>query len=165
MSGFVGYVLLGLWFRKFAPSLDRRRALRVAVPAWLAGAAVMGLPLFFFVRAFPFSAPYQAAVVMETSIEYCSTGVALTTFAAFLVFRTFDFGGWFHQKVVRPISETSYSIYLLHMFILTPTFALLRPHLPTPLAILATAVATFACATLAALLIRRIPAVGKRICG
>ena len=165
VSGFVGYVLLGLWFRKFAPRLDRKKARNIAMPIWIAGAAVMSLPLFFFVRTFPFSAPYQTAVVMETSIEYCSIGVALTTFAAFLVFRTFDVGNWFHRKVVRPIAEASYGMYLLHMFILTPTFAVLRPHLPTPLAILATAVATFSCSALATILIRRLPAVGKWICG
>ena len=165
VSGFIGYALLGLWFRKFAPPLTRGRALGVSAPLWLAGAAVMGIPLFLFVRSFPFSAPYQAAVVMETSIEYCSAGVALTTFAAFLVARTFDAGGWLHQKVVRPISEASYGMYLLHMFILTPMSALLRPHLPTPLAILATAAATFAGAALAAILIRRVPVVGKWICG
>ena len=56
-------------------------------------------------------------------------------------------------------------MYLLHMFILTPMFELLRPHLPTPLAILATATATFSCSALAAILIRRLPAVGKWICG
>ena len=164
-SGFVGYVLLGLWFRKFAPRLDLRRALRIAVPVWLAGAGVMGIPFFFFARSFPVSAPYQSAVVMETSIEYCSTGVALTTFALFLCFRTIDFAGWLYRKVVQPISEASYGMYLLHMFILPTAFTLLRPHLPTPLAILATAAATFSSSAVVAILIRRIPAVGKRLCG
>ena len=135
------------------------------MPVWLVGAAVMGLPLFFFVRAFPFSAPYSTAVVMETSIEYCSIGVVLTTFAAFLFFRTFEFGGWFHRKVVQPISEASFGMYLLHMFILMPMSELLRPHLPTPLAILATASATFACSALAALILHRIPVLGRLLCG
>lgn len=165
VSGFIGYMLLGLWFRKSALRLDCRRALGVAVPVWLVGAAVMGLPLFFFVRAFPFSAPYSTAVVMETSIEYCSIGVVLTTFAAFLFFRTFEFGGWFHRKVVQPISEASFGMYLLHMFILMPMSELLRPHLPTPLAILATASATFACSALAALILHRIPVLGRLLCG
>lgn len=165
VSGFVGYMLLGLWFRKFAPRCGLRRALGVSVPVWLVGAAVIGLPFFFFARAFPFSAPYSAAVAMEMSIEYCSVGVVLTTFAAFHVFRTFDFGGGFHRKVVQPISEASFGMYLLHMFILTPMFKLLSPHLPTPLAIPATAAATFISSALAALVLRRIPLLGKCLCG
>ena len=125
----------------------------------------MGIPFFLFVDKFPFSAPYSTAVVMETSIEYCSFGVALTTFAAFTVFRKLNFGGWFYQKVVRPVSEASYGMYLMHMFILAAVFAKLSPHLPTPLAILATAAVSFACSSVVAILLRRIPVVGKLICG
>ena len=53
----------------------------------------------------------------------------------------------------------------MHMFILAAAFARLNPHLPTPLAILATAAATFACSSIVAILVRRIPLVGKWICG
>ena len=165
VSGFIGYMLLGLWFRRFAPERGWAATLRLAVPMWLVGAAIMGIPFFLFVDKFPFSAPYSTAVVMETSIEYCSFGVALTTFAAFTVFRKLNFGGWFYQKVVRPVSEASYGMYLMHMFILAAVFAKLSPHLPTPLAILATAAASFACSSVAAILLRRIPVVGKLICG
>lgn len=111
------------------------------------------------------SAPYSTAVVMETSIEYCSLGVALTTIAVFMVFRKVNFCGWLYQKAVRPVSEASYGMYLMHMFILAPVSVALCRHLPTPLAILATAAVTFACSSLAAILIRRIPVVGKWICG
>ena len=165
VSGFIGYMLLGLWFRRFAPERGWAATLRVAAPMWAVGAAVMGIPFFRFVREFPFDAPYSTAVVMETSIEYCSLGVVLTTIAAFMVFRKLNFGGWLYQKAVRPVSEASYGMYLMHMFILAPASAALCPHLPTPLAILATAAATFACSSLAAILVRRIPVVGKLICG
>ena len=165
VSGFIGYMLLGLWFRRFARERSWGSTLRVAVPTWLVGAAVMGIPFFRFVDNFPFDAPYQTAVVMETSIEYCSVGVALTTIAAFMVFRKVNFGGWLYEKIVRPVSEASYGMYLMHMFILPVAFAKLGQHLPTPLAILATAAATFACSAVASVLVRRIPVVGKWICG
>ena len=89
----------------------------------------------------------------------------MTTFAVFMVARKMDFGGWLHEKVVKPVSEASYGMYLLHMFILPSAFALLSPHLPAPLAILATAAATFVCSSLASLLLRRVPVVGRWICG
>ena len=128
------------------------------------GLAVIGIPFFFYTDKFPFSAPYAHAVKMEMSIEYCSLGVALATIAAFMVLRKLDVGGTLHEKVVRPISEASYGMYLLHMFILAPVSAMLIPCISTPLAILATAVVSFAASAVAALLLRRISVVGKWIC-
>ena len=57
-----------------------------------------------------------------------------------------------------------YGMYLLHMFILAPMSAALIPIIPTPIAIIATASATFALSTIAAILIRKIPLVGNWIC-
>jgi peptidoglycan/LPS O-acetylase OafA/YrhL len=101
---------------------------------------------------------------METSIEFCSLGVALATIAVFSVVRKFDFGGWFHAKIVRPVSEASYGMYLMHMFILTPVFAALGPRVSTPVAILATAAATYVLCAGVAALVRKVPHVGKWIC-
>ena len=165
VSGFIGYMLLGLWFRRFVPECGWAATLRVAAPLWVVGAAIMWIPLFSFVDKFPFSAPYSYAVVMETSIEYCSLGVALTTIAAFMAFRKLNCGGWFYHKVVRPVSEASYGMYLMHMFILTAAFAKLNPHLSTPLAILATSATTFIGSSIAVILVRHIPIVGKLLCG
>ena len=56
-------------------------------------------------------------------------------------------------------------MYHMHMFILAAAFAKLNPHLPTPFAILATAAATFIGSSVVAILVRRIPVVGKLIHG
>ena len=69
-----------------------------------------------------------------------------------------------YERVVRPISEASYGMYLLHMFILAPVSARLMPHLSTPLAILATAAISFAASAFLAILLRRLPVVGKYLC-
>lgn len=165
VSGFIGYLLIGLWFRRFAPPLDWRRTLCAAIPLWLAGAATMGIPFYRFAGAFPYRAPYQAAVVMETSIEYCSLGVALATIAAFLVFRKIEFRGKFYERIVRPVAEASFGMYLMHMFLLPTILGFLRQRIPTPAAIFATAAATFAATAVASATIRRIPFVGKQVCG
>ena len=164
VSGFIGYVLLGFWFRKFAPECSWTKTLAKATPLWIAGAAIIGLPFFLYSDRFPFAAPYAHAVKMEMSIEYCSLGVALTTLGVFMAMRKFSFCGAFYGRIVRPISEASYGMYLLHMFILAPMSAALIPILPTPTAIVATAAATFALSAIAAILIRRIPFVGNWIC-
>lgn len=165
VSGFLGYVLLGLWFRKFAAPRRWPQTLAVALPLWLAGVAIIGLPFFLYPDKFPFSAPYSAAVNMEMSIEYCSLGVALTTIAAFMALRKINLSGAVYRFAVRPISEASYGMYLAHMFFLPAAFAMLNAHLPTPLCIMLTATATFAASAAAAMLIRAIPKFGKLICG
>ena len=128
------------------------------------GLAVIGIPFFFYTDNFPYSAPYAHAVKMEMSIEYCSLGVALTTTAAFMVLRKLDIGGTFYERIVRPVSEASYGMYLLHMFVLAPVSAMLTPRISTPLAIMATAAVSFAASAVAALVLRRMPVVGKWIC-
>ena len=165
VSGFVGYMLIGLWFRKFASESAWTKTVAKAVPLWAAGAAVIAIPFIFqHADSFPFRAPYAVAVKMEMSIEYCSTGVALTTLAAFMLVRKLDFGGAFHERIVRPLSEASYGMYLMHMFFLAPLSAALIPRLHTPFAIAATAASSFALSAASALLIRKIPLVGKWIC-
>ena len=165
VCGFVGYMLAGLWFRKFGPLLSWRKTLSIAVPVWIAGFAVIALPFYLAIPAFPFSAPYSTAVQLEMSIQYDSLGVALASIAVFMIVRTLGFGGWFYARLVRPLSEASYGMYLMHMFILTPVFAALSPYMATPLAILATAAATFSLTAVAATLIRRIPLLGRLVCG
>ena len=165
VSGLIGYMLIGFWFRKFAVERSWTETLAKAVPLWVVGVAVVGVPFFFYIEGFPFFAPYAHAVKMEMSIEYCSLGVALTTIAAFLVLRKVNSGGLFYDRIVRPVSEASYGMYLMHMFILPVVFAALNRCLPTPLCILLTAAATFVASAAVAMLLRRIPKLGKWICG
>lgn len=168
VSGFIGYLLLGLWFRKFAPAFSTKKALAVAAPLWLAGWALVAAPFYFRIPTaggFPVELPYAFAVDMETSWEFCSSGVALTVLAYFFVIRQFTADGAFYQKVVRPISEASYGAYLMHMLILTPVLGLYKPVLPTPAAIVLTAATTFLSASLISICVRKVPKVGKYICG
>ena len=165
VSGFFGYMLIGLWLRKFHSPSSWPKTLAAALPLWTVGVATIGVPFFTYADKFPFSAPYAAAVKMEMSIEYNSLGVALATIAAFLVLRKADFQGAVYRFVVRPISEASYGMYLMHMFLLPVAFAALKPHTSTPAAIALTALATFAASAVATLAIRRIPLIGKWICG
>ena len=164
VSGFIGYMLLGFWFRKFVPRRSWAKTLAAALPMWLVGVAVIGIPFFSYPGKFPFVAPYAAAVRMEMSIEYCSFGVALATIAAFTVIRKIHFEGVFYRRVVRPVSEASYGMYLVHMLVLAPVSAALIPRMATPLAILSTAAISYVASALASFAVRRIPVVGKWIC-
>lgn len=164
VSGFIGYVLLGLWFKKFSAESNWAKTIGKSFPLWIAGATIIGVPFFFHIDKFPYQAPYAHAVKMEMSIEYCSVGVALTTIAAFMLVRKLNLCGAFYERLVRPVSAASYGMYLLHMFILPPLSAALIPRLDTPFAIIATATSTFLFSAVAALAVRKIPCVGKWIC-
>ena len=166
VSGFVGYLLLGFWFRKFAAAWSWRKSLASALPLGCVGVALVGGLFFFRIpNAFPYSAPYARAVDLEMSIEYCSLGVALCVLASFIVFRKFSSDGWLYAHVVRPLSEASYGTYLVHMLVLAEVIARLQGKLPTPLAILASAALSFVTASLFSVAVRKIPVVGKWICG
>ena len=168
VSGFAGYMLLGFYFRKFVPRLDWRRTLAIAAPLWLAGFAITWGFFYFRIPAaqgYPVARPYAFAVDLETSWEFCGTGVALMTAACFLLARKLEFAGGFYRRVVRPLSEASYGTYLLHMFILVQAVAFFRRHLPPGASIAATAATTYVLASLASALLRRIPFVGRFIVG
>ena len=166
VSGFLGYMLIGLWMRKFGGEFTLRKTLPIAAPLWLAGAAIIGLPFFGTMEAcgFPLSRPYSFAVRMEMSIEYNSIGVALSAVAAFLVLRPIDLQGAFYRSIIRPVSEASYGMYLMHMFILPHAVLAFRPHLPVPLCILFASLATFIASAFVAVAVRRIPKLGKWLC-
>jgi len=168
VSGFFGYLLLGLYFRKFPSPLDWRGTLARALPLWGIGYTVVAAFFYFripFDGTFPLTRPYALAVDLEMSWEFCGFGVALTVIAYFLVIRKLDFGGTFYRAVVRPFSEASYGTYLMHMLILPSVVGFYRGHLPTPLTILAGAATTFLLASCASGLFRRIPKFGRFISG
>ena len=166
LSGFVGYMLLGLYFRRFGRSLTWGGTLRRALPLLAVG--MTGMSVGFYTRfggKFPFDAPYACVVDFEMTLEYCSTFVALAVVGWFLVFRMFVSDGGFYRRVILPLSQASYGTYLVHMTILLTLLPVIQPHLPTPLAILSLGFATFISASLVSLVARRIPRLGTWIFG
>ena len=169
VSGFFGYLLLGLYFRRFVPALSRRRALAVAAPLWVIGYAIVALGFFFRIPGggdFPVARPYAAAVDLEMSWEFCSTGVALTTIAYFLFIRGFlSVGGALYGRLARPLSDASYGTYLMHIMVLVALTGWLKGNVPTPVAILLIATGSFAVSSVCSAVLRRIPVIGKFIVG
>ncbi|MBO7653547.1 MAG: acyltransferase [Kiritimatiellae bacterium] len=168
VSGFFGYLLLGFYFKRFAPTWTWRRTLATAIPLWLAGMAIVGT--FFYLRipaeaGFPVTKPYATAVDLEMSWEFCSTGVAMTVIAYFLILRKFRWDGAFYRWIIRPASEASYGTYLMHMLLLTPFVEYYRQFLPTPAVIPLTALSTLLAATAISVTIRKIPVAGKWFVG
>ena len=177
VSGFIGYLLLGLYFRRFAGELSLKKTLAIAIPAWIAGFAIA---FGGFLRrvmetsggSFPVGGKVELAVWWETTWCNDTVGVALMTVAWILLFRRCKCEGAFYRKVLLPVSKASYGMYLCHLLVLVPMCGLFRSLLgsgadgmlgfwTTPAEILLAALCTFPCTAIICVLLRRIPKAGK----
>ena len=181
LSGFIGYLLLGLYFRKFVGELSWKKTLDVALPCWAAGFAIV---FGGFLRrvsetsegVFPTEGIIDLAVYWETTWCNDTIGVALMTIAWILLFKKTTSAGCFYNKVLLPVSKASYGIYLAHLLVLVPVCGAIREWLgsaetgvlgfwTTPVEILLSAVIAFALTSVASVLIQRVPKIGKYIAG
>ena len=179
LSGFIGYMLLGLYFRKFVGDLSWKRTLAVAVPSFLAGFAICCSGFLSRVWAdcggvFPVEGPVGLAALWEGPWLNDTLGVALMTIGWLLVFKKIHGESGFYRHVLLPVSQASYGMYLCHMLVLGSVSAWLRGALgvgaegvlgvwTTPVQIFGTAVISFVCVAAVCVAIRKIPKVGKWI--
>lgn len=177
ISGFFGYLLLGLYFRRFVGSLSWGRTLALALPLWLGGFAIA---LGGFLRrvwastggSFPFEASVDAAVWWETTWCNDTVGVAMMTVGLILLFRKIRSGESFYRRVLLPVSQASYGMYLGHMAVLVLFAGWFSRWIgdslgfwSAPAIILSTALSTFLTTAALSVAIRRIPVVGRWIIG
>ena len=181
LSGFVGYMLLGLYFRKFVGELSWGRTLGIALPVFLAGFAICHVGFLRRVWAdcggeFPVEGPVGLAALWEGPWLNDTLGVALMTIGWILVFRKIRTGGKFYEKVLLPVSKASYGMYLCHLLVLGAISGWFRSALglgadgvlglwTTPVQMLGTAILSFVAVALACVLVRRIPKAGEWIVG
>ena len=181
LSGFVGYMLLGLYFRKFVGELSWGRTLGVALPVFIVGFVICNQGFLSQVRAdangvFPVEGPVGLAALWEGPWLNDTFGVALMTIGWLLLFKKITRGGKFYEKVIVPVSKASYGMYLSHMVILGLVSAWLRSALglgadgtlgiwTTPVQIFGTVIITFSVVAFLCVLVQKIPKVGKWIVG
>lgn len=178
LSGFVGYMLVALYIKRFAG--NTRISGLLGWSMFLVGFVIIAFGFMQRISAsgeFPVEGPLGLAVGWETVISFCGLPVALTAVGLLLVFRRMSpQEGWFYRHFILPFSKAGYGMYLMHMLILGAVSAWLRAWLgtgtegllgvwTTPVQILGTAVLSFAATGLAACLLARIPRLGKVIVG
>jgi surface polysaccharide O-acyltransferase-like enzyme len=181
LSGFVGYLLLGLYVRKFLGTWSWRKTLAVALPCFAAGFA---LSFGGFLRRvwlssggeFPVGGLVEKAVWWETTWCNDTLGVALMAIAWVLLFRKIQASGGFYRRVTLPLSGAGYGMYLSHLLVLVPICTWVRGWLgsgdagilgfgTTPAEIVLSAVACFVVVGAGSIALQRIPKVGKFIMG
>ena len=181
ISGFVGYLFLGLYLRKFVGELSWGKTLAITIPSYLAGfVEVFG----GFLRrvyesaegVFPVGGLVEKAVWWETTWCNDTIGVALMTLAWILLFRKITADGGFYKKVLLPVSKASYGMYLCHLLILVPICGWFRGWLgsgaegilgfwTTPVEIVVSAVCAFVVTAIVSVILQKIPKIGKYIIG
>ena len=178
-SGFLGYLLLGLYFRRFVGELSWKKTLLVAVPCYLVGFAVTFGGFLYRVYesaagVFPVEGLVEKAVWWETTWCNDTIGVVLMAVAWILVIKKIKAEGKFYQKVLLPVSKASYGMYLMHLLILVPVSGTVRNMLgsgadgvlgfwTTPVEIMTSAVIAFICTATVSVVLRRIPKLGQYI--
>ena len=181
LSGFIGYLLLGLYLRRFVGELSWKKTLAIAIPSYLAGFAVSFGGFLWRVfescgGEFPATGLVEKAVWWETTWCNDTIGVVLMTVAWLLIFKKIKSSGCFYNKVLLPVSKASYGIYLLHLLVLVPISGAVREWLgsgaegllgvwTTPVEIVVSAVAGFIGSAIVAVVLQKLPKVGKYIVG
>ena len=182
LSGFIGYLLLGLYFRKFVGKLSWGRTLAWAIPLFLAGFAVCNAGFLTRVWAdcngvFPIEGPVGLAALWEGPWLNDTFGVALMTIAWILLFRKIERTDCFYDRVLLPVSKASYGMYLCHLLLLSVVSGWVRssmglgadgvlgPVWTTPVQIFAIAILSFVGTAIFCVLVQKIPKVGKWLIG
>ena len=181
LSGFIGYLLLGLYFRRFVGELSWKKTLLISVPCYLGGFAIVfgGFLRRVFEMAegtFPLQGTVKMAVWWETTWCNDTIGVVLMTVAWILLFKKIKSSGTFYNKMLLPLSKASYGLYLLHLLILVPICGAVREWLgvgaegvlgiwTSPVQIVVSAVAGFGASAIVAVALQKIPKIGKYIIG
>lgn len=181
VSGMVGYLLVGLYVRRFGTESKLSRTLCISLPLLLIGMAIVAGGYAYHALSitdgqFPITGPTPKTVLMESTWYNDTIGVALMTIGTVLLFKRIKSSSSFYNKIVVPVSKASYGMYLIHMLLLTPVSTMLRNNLgigqegslgiwTTAVQILLTAAITFVISAIVSILIQGIPKVGKYIMG
>jgi len=179
VSGFVGYLLLGVFIRRFVPESRLVRSL-----GWTLFLIGFIWVCFGFMQRiftggyFPAEGSVELAVSWETAIAFCGLPVALTAIGLTLAFRSSACSeSFFYRHIILPLATAGYGMYLMHMLVLGSVSAWIRTRLgigaegllgpvwTTPVEILLTALISFPVVGLLAVLIRRIPKLGPCLVG
>lgn len=181
ISGCIGYLLAGLYFRRFVADMCWKKVLIVSLPLLFIGFAI--IEGGFVMKAlsmsngvFPIHGNWANTIWMETTWHNESLGVALMTLGAVALLIKIKADGMIYQRLIVPISKASYGMYLMHLMLLPVVSNILRQALgigtdgllgfmSTPTIILATAVITFVLTAFVSVIIQHIPKIGKYIVG
>ena len=180
-SGFIGYMLLGLYLKKFVKKSNGLRGFLSGIGIWLIGFFISFGGFLFLVNktsggSFPIEGGINMAVYWETPWFYDSIGVVLMVIGWLIMFKRIFASGTWYKKFILPLAKASYGVYLCHMLILVYVSQFIREWLKvgpegvlgfwtTPVEIILSATATYIIASSISYILGKIPGIGKYIMG
>ena len=161
-NGYLGYFVLGHYLKTHF-SWNRKARIWGGLAIYLAGAIFTGLTFFQQVEI-----GERLPRTLEIGWDFVTPNIIGATFGIFILFSAlFERGegeARRSDKCLKDVSACSYGMYLMHILYLDLFHKLLAPALPTPAAIFAIALCTFACSYVTTKLISLIPG-GKCVVG
>ncbi len=155
-SGFLGYIILAYYIRNFIVWSNRRKLI-VGFMFYLIGYSITAI--IWYNRIVSAETLQQ----LELSWRFCTPNVVLESLGAFFVI-----DGLFNQsspnRIISSISNLSYGIYLMHIFILSVVYKILENSLSTPCTIALVGIITFVICYVATALLSILPK-GKYLIG
>ena len=135
-SGFLGYLVLAHYIRQHL-KWDRTKRITIGITLYLIGYFITAS---IWYNRIPTAETLQQ---LELSWRFCTPNVIMMSFGVFIIIQEIFSRRNFENKIVKEISNLSYGIYLMHIFILGAVYSLLNGFFPTHTTILLVGFLTF----------------------
>ena len=149
-SGYIGYLVLAHYIRTYI-NWSLQKSMLIGIISFLIG---YGLAFFSFYNRTLESIDLG---YIEVSWRFCTPPVTLMTFGIFIILKQISFDKEWLYKPIRTISQLSYGIYLMHIFILNFFYKLIHESCTTPVSILLIGIFTFITCCIVSKLLSYIP--------
>lgn len=145
-SGFLGYLVLAHYIRNNL-QWNKTKMITIGAILYLLGYVITATVWY---NRIPTSCTLQE---LELSWRFCTPNVIMMSFGAFVVIKAIFPRHDGKNKVVQEISNLSYGIYLMHIFILGAVYSIIEGLFPTHTTILLVGLITFvACCVISKIL-------------
>lgn len=149
-SGYIGYLVLAHYIRTYI-DWSLKKSLLIGITTFVVGYAYTGFS--FYHR----SLEITDLGILEIPWRFCTPNVALMTFGIFIVLKKITFNKEWLYKPIRTISQLSYGMYLMHIFILNFFYRMIHESFTTPVTLLLVGTATFISCYIGAKLLSYLP--------
>ncbi len=150
VSGFIGYIVLAYYLKKYPPAWSWRKTWAVSIPMFVAGYLITALGYLAMQHHYPGNYAY-----LEIIWYFCGINVFMMTFPIFVICRRLEFSPrpWLAQ-----LAGLTFGIYLCHFILVEVAYDLFDTEaLPDIVRICCMTVSAFAASAGVVWLLRRTP--------